>query len=353
MKNEKLKMLLGGGIIGLLAVILVKLGNPGNMGICVACFWRDVAGGLGLHRAEIVQYIRPEILGFVFGSFLVSVFTKDFRVRGGSAPVLRFVMGMFMMIGALAFLGCPLRMILRLSNGDLNAIVGLAGFVVGILLGIFFLKRGFTLGRNQKQTKFAGYVMPLICVALLAFLIAQPEFIFFSKEGPGSKHAPMLISLAAGVVTGIILQRTRICTAGAFRDIFLIKDAHYLWGVIGLFVAALVGNLAFGGSFKLGFTEQPVAHNMHIWNFLGMTLVGLTGILLGGCPIRQTVLSGEGDTDAAVTVLGLIVGAAFCHNFGLAASPKGIGPNGQIAVIIGLVFCCLVGFMASSRGGER
>ena len=352
MKNDKLKMFIGGGIIGLLAVILVKLGNPGNMGICVACFWRDTAGALGLHRADVVQYIRPEILGFVLGAFLVSFFNKDFRSRGGSSPILRFVMGIFMMIGALAFLGCPLRMILRLSNGDLNALVGLLGFICGILLGIVFLKKGYTLGRSTKQPKFAGFIMPLIALTLLIFLIVKPSFIFFSQEGPASKHAPIIISLIAGIITGIILQRTRICTAGAFRDIFLIKDSHYLWGVLGIFVVALIGNLTFGGTFKLGFAEQPVAHSMHLWNFLGMSLVGLTGILLGGCPIRQTVLSGEGDTDAAVTVLGLIVGAAICHNFGLAASPKGIPVNGQIAVIIGLAFCIIAALTISSQKGE-
>ena len=51
-----------GAVIGLIAVWLQKLGNPANMGICVACFERDVAGGLGLHRAAIVQYLRPEIM---------------------------------------------------------------------------------------------------------------------------------------------------------------------------------------------------------------------------------------------------------------------------------------------------
>ncbi|MCD4657577.1 MAG: YedE-related selenium metabolism membrane protein, partial [Planctomycetes bacterium] len=53
-----------GGIIGILAALLVEWGNPGNMGICVACFTRDIAGALGMHRASVVQYIRPEIIGF-------------------------------------------------------------------------------------------------------------------------------------------------------------------------------------------------------------------------------------------------------------------------------------------------
>ncbi len=61
-------LILVGAIIGILAPVLVKLGNPGNMGICMVCFDRDIAGALGLHRAAVVQYIRPEIIGCLFAS---------------------------------------------------------------------------------------------------------------------------------------------------------------------------------------------------------------------------------------------------------------------------------------------
>ena len=37
----------------------------------------------------------------------------------------RFIIGFFVMTGALVFLGCPLRMILRLAAGDFNAILAL------------------------------------------------------------------------------------------------------------------------------------------------------------------------------------------------------------------------------------
>lgn len=352
MKNEKLKMLLGGGIIGILAVFLVKQGNPGNMGICVACFWRDIAGALGLHRAAVVQYIRPEIIGFIFGAFASSVFSKDFKARGGSSPLIRFLLGVFMAIGALVFLGCPLRMILRLANGDLNALIGTLGFVVGIIAGLYFLKNGYTLGRNKKELQIVGYIMPLFAIMLLVFLVIKPEFIFFSEEGPGSMHAPILISLVAGIITGVLLQRTRVCSAGAFRDLFLIKDMHFMYGIIGIFIAALIGNLTFGGSFKLSFEGQPVAHSEHIWNFLGMTLVGFAGILLGGCPIRQTILAGDGDADAGITIFGLLIGAAIAHNFGLAASPKGAPLNGRIAVIIGLILCTIIAYIYTNKRAE-
>ena len=73
-----------------------------------------------------------------------------------------------------------------------------------------------------------------------------------------------------------------------------------------------------------------------------MYLVGFGAILLGGCPLRQLVLSGEGNTDSVMAVLGLFVGAAFCHNFGLASSADGPTMNGKIAVIIGIVVVCII-----------
>lgn len=348
--NSKRKIFMYGGVIGLIAAILMKLGNPGNMGVCIACFWRDIAGALGLHRAEVVQYIRPEIIGIIFGSFIISYLTGDFKAKGGSSPLLRFVFGFFMMIGALVFLGCPLRMIIRLANGDLNALVGLAGYFAGIFAGVQLLKRGYTLGKSHDQPKITGFIIPIFAVVLLVFLVIKPAFILFSKEGPGSMGAPVIISLILGAVVGICLQRSRICTAGGFRDLILIKDTHFIWGILGILIFTLAGNLVLNMSkFNLGFIDQPIAHTDGLWNFLGMSLVGLTAVLLGGCPIRQTVLASQGDTDAAITVLGLIVGAAFSHNFGLAASAKGVPANGKIAVIIGIVFVLFIAYSIISE----
>lgn len=82
-----------GSFIGLIAVLLQKLGNPPNAGICVACFERDIAGAVGLHRARAVQYIRPEIIGFVMGALMAALLFGEFRPRGGSAPVVRLSPG--------------------------------------------------------------------------------------------------------------------------------------------------------------------------------------------------------------------------------------------------------------------
>ena len=214
-----------GALVGALAVALVAFGNPVNMGICIVCFIRDTAGALGLHRAPVVQYIRPEIIGIALGAWLMSLRGGDFRVRGGSAPFTRFILGFFVVVGALMFLGCPLRMVLRLAGGDLTAVFGLLGFTAGILVGVAFLNRGFTLGRTYSLPKGEGYLFPAVQVVLLILLVAGPAFIFFSSEGPGSLHAPILVSLLAGLIVGAGAQRSRLCMVGGIRDLVLFKDS--------------------------------------------------------------------------------------------------------------------------------
>jgi len=346
--QDKRLIIINGLIVGLLAVLLVKFGNPVNMGICIACFIRDIAGGLGLHRAELVQYIRPEIIGIVLGAFLMSYGKKEFNARGGSSPLVRFVLGFIVMIGALMFLGCPLRMVLRIAGGDLNAVVGLIGFAAGIYIGIIFLNKGFTLKRTYTLNKAEGFLLPAINIGLLILLLAAPTFIFFSQKGPGSMHAPIFLALVAGLIVGGFAQRTRMCMVGGIRDLILFKDWYLISGFIAIFVAALLGNIAIG-KFTIGFVKQPVAHNDALWNFLGMGLAGFGSVLLGGCPLRQLILSGEGNIDSAITVLGMLVGAAFAHNFKLASTPDGPTPNGKIAVIIGFIIVALIGYFNIER----
>lgn len=340
-----------GAGIGVLAALLQKWGNPGNMGICVACFERDIAGAIGLHRAAVVQYLRPEILGFVLGAMVSAFAFKEFRPRAGSAPIVRFVLGMIAMMGALVFLGCPWRALLRLAGGDGNAIFGLLGLAAGIWLGTLFFKWGYNLGRTQSTYTAVGWLFPLLVLGLLALRLVFPQIpdqdlsgiLFYSLKGPGSQHAALAVSLAVGLAVGLMAQRSRFCTMGAIRDLILFRQPHLFAGMLALLVAAFLTNLALA-QFKPGFAGQPVAHTMELWNFGGMVVAGLAFALAGGCPGRQLFMAGEGDGDAAVFVLGMIVGAAVSHNFGLASSPAGVGPHGIAAVIISLAVLLFIGF---------
>ena len=335
--SGKIALALSGALIGIISVVLVSFGNPANMGFCIACFIRDIAGAVHLHTAPIVEYVRPEIIGIVLGSFLISIIRNDFNPHSGSSPVLRFIIGFIVMVGALVFLGCPLRMVLRLGGGDLNAFTGLLGFIAGIGIGCFFLSEGFSLGRAYKASRLEGTAFPFINIVLFVSFMAFPSLFLFSESGPGSMHAPVVLSLLAGLIVGIVAERTRLCMAGGIRDIFLIKDFTLITGFAAIFVFTLVGNLL-TGNFHLGFSDQPVSHSAHLWNFLGMVLVGLGSVMLGGCPLRQLILAGEGSGDSAAAVLGMLMGAACAHNFSLASS-AGTGPgiNGKIATVAGIL----------------
>lgn len=340
-------LVITGLVVGAAAVALTAFGNPANMGFCIACFLRDIAGALNLQRAGfdaeqgagIVQYVRPEIIGLVLGSTAIAFAKREFRPKGGSSPMTRFIVAVFVMIGALIFLGCPLRMVIRIGGGDLNAVVGLAGFACGILIGIVFLKNGFSLRRAYKQSMAEGLIFPGLMAVLLVLSLTMSDLFLSSKSGPGSMRAPVLLALAVALAVGALAQRSRLCMVGGIRDAVLFKDFRLLSAFAAILVAVLVGNLALN-KFTLGFAGQPIAHSEWLWNLLGMVLVGWGSVLLGGCPLRQLILAGEGNTDSAVTVTGYIVGAAIAHNFGLASSATGIGA-GPVALTVAVGFVVL------------
>lgn len=360
LSDSKVKLGIAGVVAGLVAVVLAMQGNPGNMAICIACFIRDMAGSLGMHQAAVVQYARPEIIGIVLGSFLIAVITKEYRSTAGSSPMIRFVLGMMIMIGSLLFLGCPLRMVIRMAAGDLNAYVALIGFVLGIATGTIALKKGFSLGRSHETNKMSGAVLPAMMVGVMILIFMGSKLLISSESGPGSMHAPVIIALIGGLIFGAVAQKSRMCFAGSIRDIILMKNFDLFTIIAGLFVVMLIFNVV-TGNFSFSFVGKPVAHSQHLWNILGMYIVGFAATLAGGCPLRQLVLAGQGSSDAAVTVAGLFVGAALCHNLKLAsaaAAPAtaeaaavvgGPAIQGQIAAVICIVVLFIIAFGGNKR----
>ena len=336
-----LPVLLTGIVIGVCALALTAAGNPANMGFCIACFLRDIAGAIKLHSAAVVQYVRPEIAGIALGALIMALCKKEWKSVGGSSPVTRFLLAVVVMIGALVFLGCPLRMVIRIGGGDFNAIVGLVGFIAGIFVGTIALKNGFTLKRTYAQTCVEGSFLPIMFIVLMVLVALMPALFVFSTEGPGSMTAPVVLALAAGVIVGVLAQRSRFCMAGGIRDSIMFNQWNLTLGLVAVIVTVLVGNLILG-KFKPGFADQAVAHTDGLMNFLGMGIVGWGSVLLGGCPLRQLILTGEGNSDSAITVTGFVFGAAIAHNFGTASSGAGAGANGPAAVVACYIVLLLV-----------
>ena len=134
-------------------------------------------------------------------------------------------------------------------------------------------------------------------------------------------------------------------SAASGTSFFSRRRSSFL-GFAAILVGALVCNLILSGTtgtsyFHLGFADQPVAHTDGPLNFLGMMLTGFACVLLGGCPLRQLILSGEGSSDSAVTVFGLR-GARPSATILVSRPPQRPDGNGKAAVIIGLVAALVI-----------
>jgi hypothetical protein len=326
-------------IVGGLAAGIVALGNPGNMGICGACFLRDTAGALGLFNAEGPRIFRPELLGLVLGAFILRLCQGRTEGRAGGFSAARFFLGMWMGIGALVFLGCPFRMLQRIGGGDPNALVGLGGFIIGVGIGRLFEKRGYTAGKTSVVVTAAG-IPPLLIILGCFTLFLAGEMPF--GPGPGDTtskppHAAWYWALSLAFIAGGILSLTGFCAVSAARQVFA-GPRRMLWGTLALIAGYLLLS-GIMGRFTTRFGDQPISHSDHLWNVLAMTLVGLTGVLAGGCPVRQIVLAGEGNGDAMTAAMGIIGGCCLAHTLQIVSTPSGSTPAGRLAVLIGLGVC--------------
>ncbi len=338
-----------GLLLGSLGALLSVWGNPENSGICVSCFIENSAGALGFHDNQRMQYLRPELLGFVLGSMACAIFFREFRSRGGSSPLPRLFAGILLMVGCAVFIGCPIKLFLRLTAGDLTSLAGVAGLVAGVWLGVRGLANGVEPGPPDDTGRGEGLLMPAVFLLLLALLLVRPGFLIFSSRGSAAQHAPLAISLIAGLLLGIIAQRSRFCITGSIRDILLLGGRSYmLWGFIGFLLAAVSCNLV-SGRFNFGFYGQPGAHLEHLWSFLGMGLVGWISVLIGGCPFRQLIKAGEGDADAGLVVVGMFIGGALVQSWGIAATAAGVSLSAKIAILAGFIMLAATSLVLRRR----
>ncbi len=335
--------------VGAAAAGLVLLGNPGNMGLCGACFLRDIAGSLKLFDGK-PRIFRLEVLGVILGALVLALSRRRFEARSGSHAATRFAMGMLMAFGSLVFLGCPFRMLQRIGGGDLNAVTALLGFVPGVGLGLWFEKRGYRVGKTSVVSAGVGLLGPLAFVGVFALFLAGGVLAGPGRgDTTGPAHAPWTAALLIAGAAGVVLSLTGFCAVSAARQVFQRRKRMLIAAVFLIAGYALV--LLIGGRYSASFDAQPAAHSDHLWSILAMALVGLTGALAGGCPVRQVVMTGEGNGDAFVTVAGILIGGALAHSLGIASSGVGTTSAGHVAVVVGLIVA--IGYGAYYTFGPR
>ncbi len=125
--------------------------------------------------------------------------------------------------------------------------------------------------------------------------------------------------LLFGSVFGYILQRSRFCFTGGFRDIFLIKNTTLTRAVLialGLTTVgfSLVGLLSGGESYL---ETAGVVYPLGMHNLLGGTLFGFGMVIAGACVSGCLVRIGEGYIMQIYTFIGLMIGSVLgAWNYG-------------------------------------
>jgi YedE family putative selenium metabolism protein len=338
-------MALAGLVLGVAGSLLALLGNPANTGICISCFLENFAGALGLHSNPRMQYIRPELLGFLLGSFAMAALTREVRPRSSGGGAGAALLGFLMIVGSAIFIGCPIKMVLRLAGGDLTAVAGGFGLLAGVWVGLKALSgpdpKIFGSPRKGSAAVFAAAMAAMTILTIMA-IAGGPLLV--SAIGGGALHAPLWASLGGGLVVGGLCQRSRFCVTGSVRDIFLTRSLLSGAGLVTALVAAFGVNLL-TGQFSPGYFDQPGAHLEPLWAFLGMALTGWAAILAGGCPFRQIIKAGEGDLDAWTVCLGMVAGAILVQNWYLGATSAGVPPQGKAAILAGFAILASFGLM--------
>ena len=103
--------------------------------------------------------------------------------------MLRFFVGILLIIGCAIFIGCPVKLFLRITAGDLSAVTGLIGLIAGVYVGLEFIENGFRLGEASDAPKTNGLIIPVFMIFLLVLAILKPSFIAQSDKGSaGLRH---------------------------------------------------------------------------------------------------------------------------------------------------------------------
>jgi uncharacterized membrane protein YedE/YeeE len=136
-----------------------------------------------------------------------------------------------------------------------------------------------------------------------------------------------VVTILFGILIGYLAQRSRFCSVGGFRDFFLFRHTRLIKGYITLIIGAFVGYVIFSLLVPSAFAGFPWMVTNGILSPIpgsppGLTpagyvtltvvsgfVVGLVGVFVGGCPLRQVTMTSEGNTKSLSFVIGMCIGA--------------------------------------------
>ncbi|MGI9953048.1 YeeE/YedE thiosulfate transporter family protein [Moorellaceae bacterium AZ2] len=292
-------------------------------------------------------------VGIILGALGASLLAREFKIRKEDGPGYFFgaLGGLLMGIGTVLMPPCNVggfwvaTMAMSLS-GPLAAVGLLLGAYVGgrILQGHMrraVLKIDFSRAAEGKPARLQTYSSQPARGVLVFIFILILALVYYRSGMP--KHAGLLLF---GLVFGLIVQRSRLCFAAAFREILTTRDGTVMKWVL---LSMAVGTLGFALLKGQGYQPQHMVFPAGWHNIVGGFVFGIGMVLAGGCGLGILVRSGEGYTRSWVAIFtAMLTSGAWVHLYGHKVGegwlygkpvylPEVLGWGGALAFVYGFL----------------
>jgi uncharacterized membrane protein YedE/YeeE len=119
----------------------------------------------------------------------------------------------------------------------------------------------------------------------------------------------IIISLVVGICVGIILQRGRVCSNTAFRNMLLARNSELMLVIVFTIIIELIGYqiLAITPIPGFVFRSNPIPFSFALLP-LGGFLFGIGTVIAGGCAGGVCYRVGEGSIKSLLALLGFAIG---------------------------------------------
>lgn len=141
------------------------------------------------------------------------------------------------------------------------------------------------------------------------FALSAPSAVLAVGWWVYKHHPPAALLWLLGIALGAALQRTRFCTAAAFRDSVLFGDTRM---ARTLLLALAISSVTFGLIQAVrwpGGELPPAVQPLSAGTLAGPILFGIGMVPAGGCAGSTLLRLGEGHLRFLWTVFGLVVGS--------------------------------------------
>lgn len=260
-------------------------------------------------------------IGIIMGALGAALLAREFKIRkeDWQGYLLGAVGGVLMGFGTVLMPPCNVggfwvaTMALSLS-GPLTA----PGLLLGAFIGGKILQ--FQMHKALEKLDFAAAPAgekPESKVwsnqprwGVLIFTIGIISAAIYQQIGM-TKNAGLLLF---GILFGLIIQRSRLCFAGAFREILVSRDGTTMkWILLGMGI----GTMGFALLKAQGYQPEHMVFPAGWHNIVGGFIFGVGMVLAGGCGVGILARSGEGYTRSWMAILtGMLTSGAWVYIYG-------------------------------------